>query len=151
MLGIAVALSLLPDVDAALGLLLGDLGAYHNAGMNSLLVVLCVSLLVAGLAWLRWRPGFRVWLALSLLCYSLHVLADYLTWGRGVMLFWPFTAERFAPPVYLFYGLHWSDGWVSVRHIWTLLTELVFAAILLTALVLYSRWKGRRVGREAPV
>ncbi|NIV75262.1 MAG: hypothetical protein GWN37_10615, partial [Gammaproteobacteria bacterium] len=43
---------------------------------------------------------------LTLVCYELHVLLDYLTVGRGVMLLWPLSAERFAPPIYLFYGLH---------------------------------------------
>ncbi len=116
--------------------------------VNSLFVGLCVSLLIASLIWLRWRAGFRFWLVLSLLCYELHVLADYLTWGRGVMLFWPFTPERFAPPVYLFYGLHWSDGLFSVRHLWTVLTELGFAAVLLAALELRSRWNERRAGSQ---
>lgn len=144
LLAVAVGLSLLPDADAALGLLLGDIGAYHNGVVNSLFVGLCVSLLIASLIWLRWRAGFRFWLVLSLLCYELHVLADYLTWGRGIMMFWPFTPERFAPPFFLFYGLHWSDGLMTVRHVWTFLTELAFAALLLAALELHSRRSERR-------
>jgi membrane-bound metal-dependent hydrolase YbcI (DUF457 family) len=142
-LAAALGVSLLPDADAALGLLLGDLGAYHNNIVNSLFVGLAVSLLLASLLWIGWGMRFWPWLGLLLLCYELHVLADYLTWGRGVMLFWPFTGERFAPPVYLFYGLHWSDGVVSMRHFWTLLTELGFGALMLAMMELYFR-KGRR-------
>jgi hypothetical protein len=144
-LAAALGVSLLPDADAALGLLLGDLGTYHNNIVNSLFVGLGVSLLLASFLRLGWRTRFWPWLGLVLLCYELHVLADYLTWGRGVMLFWPFTPERFTPPVYLFYGLHWSDGLVSIRHLWTVLSELGFAALLLAVLELYSRRRERGV------
>ena len=36
---------------------------------------------------------------------------DFFTVGRGVNPFWPFSLERFASPVPVFYGLHWSYGW----------------------------------------
>ena len=62
---------------------------------------------------------------------------DYFTVGRGVLAFWPFTAERFSAPVPLFYGLRWSEGWVSPRHVWTVLTEVPFAAVVVYAA---TRW-----------
>ena len=33
----------------------------------------------------------------------------------------------------LFYGLHRSDGWISIRHLWTLLTESAFALVVYVA------------------
>jgi hypothetical protein len=47
------------------------------------------------------------------------------------MAFWPFDMARYLLPFRLFYGFHWSDGLLSVRHIWTFLSEGVFAAVLL--------------------
>jgi peptidoglycan/LPS O-acetylase OafA/YrhL len=55
------------------------------------------------------------------------------------MLFWPLSAARFESPVKLFYGLHWSDGLVSVKHIWTLLNELAFALIAVLATYFLER------------
>jgi hypothetical protein len=46
------------------------------------------------------------------------------------MLLWPFTDVRFRPPVDLFYGLHWSDGLTSKRHLWTILTEGLFGLLI---------------------
>jgi hypothetical protein len=55
------------------------------------------------------------------------------------MALWPLTGGRFQAPVFLFYGLHWSQGWLSVRHLWTLATELAFAAASLLALRRFTR------------
>jgi hypothetical protein len=43
--------------------------------------------------------------------------------------------------VALFYGFHWSNGWLSVRHIWTAVSELTFSAL---ALALWTLWAKRR-------
>lgn len=146
---VALGLSLLPDVDAVAGLLLGDFSAYHNNVTNSLIVGLCVSLAVAVGVWIWGRSDFRVWLMLCLLCYELHVLMDYFTIGRGVMLLWPFSGSRFTAPVHLFYGLHWSDGWITIRHLWTLLTELAFGGLLLLAILASSRRRAKTAEASA--
>jgi len=131
----AVGLSLLPDADAAIGILAGDLGSYHNQLMGSpafaVLAAVAVGLAARGLG-----GSFGRWFALGLVCYQLHVLMDYLTIGRGVKLLWPLSGERFSPPFELFYGLRWSDGLVSVRHLWTLASEVLFAAVA------WGLWRG---------
>jgi membrane-bound metal-dependent hydrolase YbcI (DUF457 family) len=127
---IALAFSLLPDVDSILGLLAGDIGRYHNGVTHSLLVGLALSLVAGSAARTFWRTSFWQVFLLAVFCYGFHVTMDWATVSRGVMAFWPLTSERYLAPVALFYGLHWSDGWLSLRHLWTVLTELLFAALL---------------------
>ena len=139
LLVLAAGLSLLPDVDSIAGLLLRDFGRYHNNGSHSLFVGLAVALVIGALAWSRKRSGFVYWFTLVLLCYQFHVILDFFTVGRGVMLLWPLSSARFEAPVKLFYGLHWSDGIVSVKHIWTLLNELAFAILAVVAIHFVER------------
>jgi hypothetical protein len=138
----AALYSLLPDVDSIAGLLLGDFGRYHNNGTHSLLVGLALSLI--GAALIAWkRQGFALWFLLAASCYGMHVLMDAATPGRGVMALWPLSERRFLLPLPLFYGLHWSDGWFSLRHLWTALTEILFAV---SGLLLWSIWLLRQGG-----
>ena len=121
---ISVIFSLLPDVDSAVGLIRGNFGRYHNNLTHSLFAGLVVALPFSFLMQRKQRRPFKYWFSLSLLAYFLHVIMDSLTWGRGVMAFWPFTSSRYRIPLRLFYGFHWSEGWRSRRHLWTVLTEL---------------------------
>ncbi|MDX1521057.1 MAG: metal-dependent hydrolase [Anaerolineae bacterium] len=130
---ITTGFSLLPDLDSIVGLLSGNFGRFHNNLTHSLIVGFFVSLVFALGMWGKERSGFGFWFAIALFGYEAHVLMDSATVGRGVMAFWPFTSERFASPLIIFYGLHWSEGWFSIRHLWTVLTELAFAALLLAA------------------
>ena len=139
LLGGAMGLALLPDFDSGLGILFGDFGRFHNSQSHSLLVGAGVAL-VTGLLLLavgNRRPA--LWLALTLACYELHILLDYFTWGRGVMAWWPITKERFSSPALLFYGLHWSQGFVSSRHLITLVTEMPIALATIAAVRMMSR------------
>jgi inner membrane protein len=137
-----ISLSILPDLDSVAGLLMGDLGRYHNNWTHSFIVGLGVALLVGCLAWLLRHSGFSRWFILALLCYESHIIMDYLTIGRGIMAFWPFSSERFVSPVPVFYGLHWSDGWLSLRHLLTLVTEVGFVALTGFIVYLYLNRKG---------
>lgn len=130
-LTVVVGLSLIPDLDSVFGILVGDLRQYHNNLTHSLILGFVVALSIGGVAWLKQRSGFVTWFLLSLLCYDMHVIMDYFTLGRGVMLFWPFSSSRYSSPVTLFYGVRWSDGWISLRHLWTLGTELVFIVVIM--------------------
>ncbi len=136
MLTACMGLSLLPDLDAAVGIALGNLGRYHNNFAGSPAFGALVALVVGGIALLVRRSWARTALTLTFVCYEVHVLMDFLTVGRGVMLLWPLTTERFSPPFHLFFGLRWSDGLSSTHHLVTVATELLFAAALFIAL----RW-----------
>lgn len=127
----AISVSLLPDIDSAAGVLIGDFGKYHNNATHSLLVGVLVAFVLALITRLIVKSGFWFWFVVGLAGYSLHVLMDYFTFGgRGVMLFWPISAERFEAPVKLFYGVRWSESLLNPIHINTLVTELVFVLLI---------------------
>jgi membrane-bound metal-dependent hydrolase YbcI (DUF457 family) len=128
---ITFVFSTLPDLDAVAGLLTGDFGKYHNNGTHSLVVCLLVAI-TFGLAfsWKR-RSEYLPWFLIIFASYASHILLDFFTWGgRGVMLFWPVSAERYQSDVALFYGVRWGDGLFSINHLWTLATEAIFILFL---------------------
>ena len=127
---VILGLSILPDLDSIAGILMGDFGGYHNNWTHSLLVGLGVALVIGSLVWFTRHSGFSSWFIITLLCYELHVIMDYFTIGRGVVAFWPVSPERFASPVPVLYGLHWSDGWLSRRHLFTIATEVGFITLV---------------------
>lgn len=126
-----VGFSFLPDIDSIAGFMAGNFGRFHNNITHSLVVGLILSLVFGLLMQRINRAGFRFWFLILLLSYELHVIMDAVTVGRGVMALWPFSNDRYVSQVPLFYGLHWSDGWFSSRHLWTLATELVFATVVI--------------------
>ena len=128
---VAIFCCMLPDADAGLGFLAGDLGQYHNNMSHSLLTGVAAALLAAAAARIGRLGSPWRWALFALACCEVHVLMDFLCHGRGVMALWPLTAERFRAPVVLFYGLHWSQGFISAQHIWTILTETAFGVSLI--------------------
>ena len=140
---VTVGFSLLPDIDSVVGLLTGNFGRYHNNLTHSLFVGLVLSLLPAAYGRRRGGAGAAVWYLAALLPYALHLLMDAANVGRGIMALWPLTTDRFQLPFPLFYGFHWSDGLLSVRHIWTFVTEALFALALLGGTRFAVRWRAR--------
>jgi inner membrane protein len=127
---VAAGFSLLPDVDSVAGVIMGNFGRYHNNATHSLVVGLGVALIFGAIMQWREKQGFAYWFLLALISYEMHVIMDSATISRGVMAFWPFTADRYLLPFRLFYGFKWSRGWISISHLWTFLTESLFAAVL---------------------
>lgn len=128
LLVIVIALSLLPDLDIVPGLLVGNLAQVHNSITNSLIVGFVISV-AAGWVLARWWGGaLSVWIGAVFAAYAIHVTMDYLSTERGVMALWPLTSRRFIAPLSLFYGVRYSEGLVSIHHLRTFLTELIFAA-----------------------
>jgi membrane-bound metal-dependent hydrolase YbcI (DUF457 family) len=127
---IILAVSLLPDMDAVLGILSGNMGSYHNQASHSLITGLAASLVLSLI--LRWflKGRYLFWVGLLLVTYTVHLFLDMLTQGRGIMLLWPFSAQRYQSPVMLFYGLRWSHGLWSISHIWTVVSEVLFWGII---------------------
>lgn len=135
-------MSLAPDLDWIPDLLLGQPGRFHNGFSHSPFAALVFAVPIGLLAAATGLASARRSIALAFACYGLHVVMDYFTVTRGVMLLWPMSSDRFSPPVHLFYGVRWSDGLFSPRHVWTILTEAVFVAALLFIF--------RHRNREAP-
>ncbi len=134
--------SLLPDIDSVAGVISGHFGRFHNNLTHSLMFGVAVALVVAGLACAFDRPRVRAWFLLALACCWTHVVLDFFTIGRGVMVFWPFTPRRFESPVKFFYGLHWADKLNSIHHLWTFLNEAAFTCVMLGII-----WVIRNSGR----
>lgn len=128
--------SMLPDADVAVGLAAGDVATYHNNLSHSPFF----ALMICTLLWLLAR---RVLPELSrgrlaLLTYGgcgLHVALDSMTYGRGIMLAWPFSGERFRAPVEVFRGVRWSEGLWARPHLETLSNELAVIAIVVAVYI----------------
>jgi inner membrane protein len=131
--------STLPDVDIVLGFWHRDMGNFHNQESHSLFMGLFVSLLFAAFFLLRCYSNAWRMFGIALSCYTAHVILDSLIPSRGVMMFWPFTMERFASPVPIFFGLHWSEGIWSPLHILTFGNELLVSALAVFAAHLWLR------------
>jgi inner membrane protein len=140
-------LSLLPDADAIPGILLHDHERFHNYFSHSLFSGMILSLLLLLVAGALGRPRPFLWLKYGLTCYWIHLAMDFMTVGRGVMLFWPLSSGRFSSPVRLFVGLHWSAGPWSLRHLETFLTE---GLLILSILLLFTAPRKRRTLQAAP-
>ena len=148
---LATVYSMLPDVDAILGILSGDFGRYHNNVTHSFTAGVIAALLATWWYHCRVRrqnlqrtqrqwAKVGLWFLVALLCYTLHILMDAATIGRGVLLLWPYSSERIQLPI-IFYGVRWSEGGFAWQHLWTLFTELTFTAILAMLVWLGLRWR----------
>ncbi len=135
-----VSLSLLPDLDAILGILFRNLRRYHHGVSHSIFVGFVVSIAVGAATTLKRTNSWLQWLSLTLVSYELHVIMDYLSGGvRGVKLFWPYSSRRFRFPLKTFYGLKWDEGLFSRKHITTAITEVAFIAMFYLLLHLIKR------------
>jgi membrane-bound metal-dependent hydrolase YbcI (DUF457 family) len=136
---VVAGLSLLPDLDVIPGVLFKDMHRFHNNLSHSVFVAIPVSLLVAGVFQRAYRSNFWLWFLICMISYDLHILADAMTAGRGVMMFWPLTDVRFASPVKFFYGLQWGLGWFRLEHLWTILTECLFGLIVISGVNYFEK------------
>ena len=141
----ALAFSVLPDVDVLPGLWFGDLSGWHNQASHSVAVGLaaCLAGSVALKPWLAgwsWRRTFAFLCA----CVGAHLLMDWATYGRGLMLLWPFAEARFSAPTWVFYGVRHSEGWRSGHHLATLASEAATVGVAALACWASSRSRSRR-------
>jgi membrane-bound metal-dependent hydrolase YbcI (DUF457 family) len=146
---IVMGLSMVPDLDIILAIVFRNMEKYHNSFTHSLYLAIPVALLATILAYWVYRSSFLPWFLIGVVSYDLHVIMDFFTAERGVLMFWPFSPDRFASPVKLFYGLQWGLGWFSPWHLWTLLTESVFVIVLMLAVGFLEKRVGRPVQRPA--
>ena len=140
--------AMLPDVDVAVGLLAdaSRLSDFHNQCTHSLAFALAASLLlsVVGRLFFRRIPWLRLF-AWTLLLTGSHLLLDWVTWGRGEPLLWPFSARRFGSPIPLFFGVRHSEGLFSASHLYTLSTEI---ATLGAAAAAWAAWRRHHANRH---
>jgi membrane-bound metal-dependent hydrolase YbcI (DUF457 family) len=130
---------MLPDLDVMPAIVFRDMHGYHNNFSHSLLSAIPVAFVVAGILQRVYRSNFWLWFWICLISYDLHVIMDALTAERGVMMFWPLTQTRFASPIKIFYGLQWGLGWLSIWHLWTIFTEVLFGSIVILAMKYFDK------------
>lgn len=141
---LVAGLSMLPDMDIFLAVVLGDMQTYHNNFSHSFFFAFPVAMIIAALFYWMYRSHFWKWFLICLLSYGFHIIMDFFTAERGVMLFWPFTRARFASPVKLFYGLQWGLGWFSIWHLWTIFTETIFSLVIISTVIFFEKRSYRK-------
>jgi membrane-bound metal-dependent hydrolase YbcI (DUF457 family) len=127
------------DLDIALGYALGQNGFHvHGEFTHSLTMALVFAMIFALWARLIAPAIFARALVAGFLAYASHLALDFVNHGRGIMLLWPLSGERYSAPFELFYGVRHSDLTDLRHHAITIATELAFAAgVVLIALPLY--------------
>lgn len=138
-----IGLSMVPDLDMIPAIIFRDMKAYHNNISHSLLMAIPVAFLIAGIFQRIYKSNFWLWFVICLVSYDLHVIMDALTAERGVMMLWPLTSDRFAPPIKLFYGLQWGLGWFSLWHLWTIFTESLFVIVVVGAVNYFEKRRNK--------
>jgi inner membrane protein len=123
LLAITLVFSLLPDLDVIPGILFRDMERFHNNVSHSLVVGLLVAIIFSLVASRFNKSSTKPMFAAAFISYEFHILLDYFTYGRGVMLIWPFTSARFSSPVKLFTGVQWGYGLASFWHLSTVFLE----------------------------
>lgn len=130
---IVMGLSMLPDLDVVPAILFRNMRGYHNNISHSFLFAIPVAFLIAGIFHPVYGSSYWLWFLICLISYDLHVFMDALIAERGVMMFWPLTERRYTSPIQIFLGLKWGQGWFSIWHLWTILTESIFGLVVLLA------------------
>ena len=139
-----------PDLDFLTVLLLGESDVIgHGAFGHSFLVGAIFACFFAVACRLLVKLDLvRLWV-IGCACYWAHLLMDVATRGSGVMLLWPFSYERFALPIPLFYGAHHSHPLAWKLHLITLANDLGFAAVVGIAAWLLTRGRRRPASTAA--
>jgi len=136
---VVMSLSMLPDLDVIPAIVFKDMHMYHNNFSHSFLFAIPAAFVIAGILQRVYGSNFWLWFLICLISYDLHVIMDALTAERGVMMFWPLSQTRFASPIKIFYGLQWGLGWFSIWHLWTILTEALFGALVIFAVNYFDK------------
>ena len=133
---ICVLFSILPDFDFLPGILLKDPAEWHGAFSHSLIGLFIFGFVVYWITFLFNHANTALKFSFfSMLIYASHVIMDFFTYGRGIMLLWPLH-KRFVSPLSLFIGLRWSDHSASIYHLWTICNEGLF--VIAISLFVYS-------------
>lgn len=146
LLAAALAALWAPDLDFALRVVSDHPLLAHGGATHSLAGGACIGVLFACACCVFYGRSvpFVPLLCIGVACGWSHSLMDLATWGgRGVMILWPFTDERFSTWP-LFFGAHRSEPWAWHLHFATLLTELLFGAVVWHVARRLSRLRAKR-------
>lgn len=140
----------LPDLDLLVGYFgAGNLHRFHSGASHSLLAAVVAAALVSLILTAPLRRRAFPWL---LLVVASHPLIDLFvgrqpgwTQSYGVMLFWPFSADRVRMSWSLFYGIdhmEW-DAFASLHNLGVVFSEVV---VFGTPALMLRRWAQTRMG-----
>lgn len=143
------ALATFPDLDV----LARGLGAppgsvwLHRGALHSLPVALAAALLAALALGGLGRSRARLALTAALVAASHGLLDTFTSGGRGAMLLWPVSTERFLAPVALVAAAPMGARLATVRGLEVMWREaVIFSALLVYAAWPRRLWPGRRGG-----
>ena len=137
LLGLIIFALCVPDVDFLFRIWSTKAVFDHGGMLHSFVMAAVFGVVFAVVGrWVARLPFTHVSLwCLGTGCFVSHLILDALTRGRGPMLFWPLSVERF-PVAALFYGAEHSQPLAWRLHLITLATELLFASLVWMA----GRW-----------
>jgi inner membrane protein len=139
-----VALAVLPDVDVIFGT--------HRGPTHSLGAVMLAALVSAGVAWWRGLPVVIVAASCGL-AYASHLALDWLgkdsRTPRGVMLFWPWSAEYYTSGLDVFLEIS-RRYWLPQEVIWGNLRSIAWELVLLIPVAVIA-WKLRTQSQKSEV
>jgi inner membrane protein len=124
-----VGLAMLPDIDAVwCGLGIRDAGLIGHRGFTHTPAFALLVGAVAGLvaARRRWGSGWRVALVVALVVLSHGVLDGLAQDGRGIMVFWPLSRDRYHFPWRPLPDAPTGLAMLSRRGLATLFIEMVY-------------------------
>lgn len=114
------------DFDFIPQLLTGEL--YHRGLSHSLVFAFGFSTLFGLIISSGWK-SYRKWVWFTAILYSSHLFLDFLGEGRGIQLFYPLNGY-WRSPIVIFPGIHYSEGIWNTGHLFPLVFELVYSALL---------------------
>jgi len=141
---LAVLFCLLPDLDVLAAFVFGSFARFHNNFSHSLTICTVAPVLLALPLKALTKLNLSTSFALILTCCYSHIVIDLFTMGRGVMLFWPFSIQRFHAPVSLFVGVPWSSELTSPFYLVMAVNDLCFAAALIALVIIIKYTEKRR-------
>ena len=146
---LAVIFANLPDLDFIPQLLTGI--RYHHGATHSLLVWLGIG--IGTWTILRSLPRIErvVMTSIVTFAYGSHLLLDYLSaGGSGIQLLWPFSTTYWKSPYSVFPAVDYSKGLISLDHLTFIISELIFAIIVMGLIYAGQRILNQRSERLAP-
>lgn len=127
--GMAILAALMgPDFDL-IGYFFIDapLSTYHNCATHSLVGVLAGGVLFTIVSRMIVPVRFGTLFAIGTLAFASHILIDFLTYGRGLLLLWPFSDQRIEAPFIIFRGVRHSSDVTLGTHLLNLFVDILFA------------------------
>ena len=143
---LALIFANIPDLDFIPQLLTGI--RYHHGATHGLLTWLVIGIGTWMIARSLLKIERVVLTSIVTLAYGSHLLLDYLSaGGPGMKLLWPFSTAYWKSPYSIFPPVDYSKGLISPDHLTFVVSELIFAIIVIGLIYSGQRILNRRSER----